>query len=260
MGSDGIRRPPSIGDHRHAKARPRGLADGRARPRRVWHRPRRRPARARCRLPPASPVAVRSDDPATPEPAAPTAEPPVVTPDPTVRPTPEPTPRPTRRRVQSRRALPHRRHHARRERLLAGARTGSARSRHRRHRLRAHRIARRADAGFYLFRNDADMLDAYLARMDAEGIVLESGGLRAGRGRRRLHPASRRARPGRTATAASSTARATATTAPRCPVSTSTSACSAGARTCAAWRTGPGSAADTPGNPTLWQQSFVYPR
>ena len=32
-----------------------------------------------------------------------------------------------------------------------------------------------ARVGFYLFRNDADMLDAYLARMTAERVALESG-------------------------------------------------------------------------------------
>jgi hypothetical protein len=33
-----------------------------------------------------------------------------------------------------------------------------------------------ARVGYYLFRNDADMLDAYFARMSAEGIEPESGG------------------------------------------------------------------------------------
>ena len=32
-----------------------------------------------------------------------------------------------------------------------------------------------ARMGFYLFKDDADMLDAYLSRMEAEGIDLESG-------------------------------------------------------------------------------------
>ncbi len=33
-----------------------------------------------------------------------------------------------------------------------------------------------ASIGFYLFKTDADMLDAYFARMDAEGVVRDSGG------------------------------------------------------------------------------------
>jgi hypothetical protein len=32
-----------------------------------------------------------------------------------------------------------------------------------------------ARAGYYLFKNDADMLDAYFARMRAEGIAVDSG-------------------------------------------------------------------------------------
>ncbi len=37
-----------------------------------------------------------------------------------------------------------------------------------------------ARLGFYLFDNDADMLDAYVARMRAEGVALDSGSCRDG--------------------------------------------------------------------------------
>jgi hypothetical protein len=37
-----------------------------------------------------------------------------------------------------------------------------------------------ARIGFYLFENDADMLDAYKSRMQAEGVALESGNCRDG--------------------------------------------------------------------------------
>jgi hypothetical protein len=39
-----------------------------------------------------------------------------------------------------------------------------------------------ARAGYYLFRNDADMLDAYMARMSVEGIVIDSGACAPGEG------------------------------------------------------------------------------
>ena len=37
-----------------------------------------------------------------------------------------------------------------------------------------------ARIGYYLFANDADMLEAYLFRMNAEGVALDSGGCRDG--------------------------------------------------------------------------------
>ena len=39
-----------------------------------------------------------------------------------------------------------------------------------------------ARVGYYLFENDADMLDAYIARMRAEGVALDSGDCREGEG------------------------------------------------------------------------------
>ena len=39
-----------------------------------------------------------------------------------------------------------------------------------------------ARVGYYLFRNEADLLDVYLARMEAEGIALESGSCLEGEG------------------------------------------------------------------------------
>lgn len=42
--------------------------------------------------------------------------------------------------------------------------------------------------GFYLFENEADMLDAYIARMTAEGIELNSGSCREGEGENAYTP------------------------------------------------------------------------
>jgi hypothetical protein len=39
-----------------------------------------------------------------------------------------------------------------------------------------------ARSGYYLFKDDADMLDAYFARMQAEGIAIESGACAPGEG------------------------------------------------------------------------------
>jgi hypothetical protein len=125
--------------------------------------------------PPASPAPSAPTDPSTPEPADPTAAPPVVTPAPTAKPTPKPTPRPTAPSF------------SKAEKYLIGGimRGESDCSPVRGTRLPGDAIAGidcdlvgspAARMGFYLFKNEADMLDAYLARMAAEGIELESGG------------------------------------------------------------------------------------
>jgi hypothetical protein len=102
------------------------------------------------------------------EPADPTAEPPVVTPAPTVTPSPaEPT-------------------FSRAERYLID---GILRGEGDCSPVRGDRLPSRAIAGidcdligspvarvgYYLFHTEADMLDVYVARMEAEGIALESG-------------------------------------------------------------------------------------
>jgi hypothetical protein len=120
-------------------------------------------------------------DPSTPPSADPTAKPPVATPAPTVQPTPkptaqprpEPTPRPTQPAFN------------RAERyLIDGIMRGEGDCRPVRTGLPGEAIAGIdcdlvstpvARMGYYLFENDADMLAAYLDRMRAEGVALESG-------------------------------------------------------------------------------------
>ena len=132
------------------------------------------PSQAVVSPPPVSPAPSVPTDPATPEPADPTAEPPTVTPAPTVRPTPKPTPRPTQPTF------------SRAERyLIDGIMRGESEcSPVRGARLPADAIAGIdcdlvgspvARAGYYLFKDDADMLDAYFARMQAEGVAVDSG-------------------------------------------------------------------------------------
>ncbi len=129
------------------------------------------PSQPPVTAPPASPA---PSLPSTPEPADPSAEPPVVTPAPTVQPTPEPTARPTQPTF------------SRAERYLVdGIMRGEGDcSPVRGTGLPGDAIAGIdcdligspvARVGYYLFRNDADMLDAYFARMRAEGLGIESG-------------------------------------------------------------------------------------
>jgi hypothetical protein len=119
---------------------------------------------------PLSPAPSTPTDPATPEPVEPTAEPSVATPAPTVRPTPKPT------------AVTY----SRAERYLVdGIMRGEGDcSPVRGGRLPADAIAGIdcdligspvARVGYYLFESDTDMLDAYFARMTAEGISPDSG-------------------------------------------------------------------------------------
>ena len=124
--------------------------------------------------PPASPVPSVPAVPSSPEPADPTAEPPVATPAPTVRPTPKPTPRPTAPSF------------SRAERYLID---GILRGEGDCSPVRSSRLPGRAIAGidcdldgspvarigYYLFTGEEDMLDAYFARMRAEGIEMETG-------------------------------------------------------------------------------------
>jgi hypothetical protein len=104
---------------------------------------------------------------------------PVVTPKPTVRPTPKPTARPTPT------VRPTPKPPTAKERfLIAGIQHGAIDCKPVRSSLPARAIAgiecdsnapKVARVGFYLFRNDADMLAAYFRRMKAEGLKLEYG-------------------------------------------------------------------------------------
>jgi len=131
------------------------------------------PSQAVVSPPPASPAPSAPTDPATPEPADPTAAPPVVTPAPTARPTPNPAPRPTAPSFSKAEKY-----------LIGGIMRGEGDCSPVRSGLPARAIAGIdcdlvgspvARMGYYLFKNEADTLDAYLARMANEGIELESG-------------------------------------------------------------------------------------
>jgi hypothetical protein len=142
------------------------------------------PSQAVVSPPPASPAPSIPTDPATPEPADPKAEPPVATPAPTSKPTAKPTPKPTPR--------PTAPSFNRAERyLIDGIMRGESDCSPVRSKLPARAIAGIdcdlvgspvARMGYYLFRNEADLLDVYLARMEAEGIALESGSCLEGEG------------------------------------------------------------------------------
>ena len=142
------------------------------------------PSQAVVSPPPASPAPSIPTEPATPEPADPTAEPPVATPAPTPKPTAKPTPKPTPR--------PTAPSFNRAERyLIGGIMRGEGDCSPVRSKLPARAIAGidcdlvgspAARVGYYLFKSQADMLHHYFARMEAEGIALESGGCWEGEG------------------------------------------------------------------------------
>jgi hypothetical protein len=129
---------------------------------------------------PAPSQAVVSPPPVSPAPASPTAESPVVTPAPTVRPTPKPTPRPT--------AAPFSKAE---QYLVDGIVGGEGDCSPVRSGLPGLAIAGIdcdlvgtpvARMGFYMFKNDDDMLDAYMARMSVENLVIDSGACAPGEG------------------------------------------------------------------------------
>jgi hypothetical protein len=136
--------------------------------------PATQPSRPPVSDPPAPSVPA---EPSTPQPTVVPPSPtptPVITPAPTARPTPRPTAKPTP--VAFSRAERY---------LIDGIMRGESDCSP----VRGDRLPDRALAGidcevvgtavarigYYLFRNDADMLDAYLARVRAEGLQLESG-------------------------------------------------------------------------------------
>ena len=55
-----------------------------------------------------------------------------------------------------------------------------------------------ARIGFYLFGNDADMLDAYFLRMNAEGVARDSGPCNEGEGEGAYTPPGKARSPSRT--------------------------------------------------------------
>ena len=113
-----------------------------------------------------------------------------------------------------------------------------------------------ARMGFYLFKNDDDLLDAYMARVSVENLVVDSGACCPVR-ERRVHPGRRgvlarspcvlRERPGGTATTASAHRRPCLHGPPRS---------SKDMRSLEDWAWLGNQ--DVPGGPTLWQQDGVY--
>jgi hypothetical protein len=128
---------------------------------------------------PSAPAEVPSAPPAAPSetPASPASPEPSVSPEPTIAPPaarPSATPRPAKPALN-----------ASEKYLKAGIRRGAVDCEPVRDSLPVGSIAgiecgsddrAVARVGFYLFGNDRDMLDAYLARMKLEGIKIESGG------------------------------------------------------------------------------------
>jgi hypothetical protein len=130
--------------------------------------------------PPASPAPSVPADPATPQPSGQPAVTPAPTARPTARPTTQPTPRPTEPSFS--RAEQY---------LIDGIMRGEGDCSPVRSGLPDRAVAGIdcdligspvARVGYYLFKNEGDMLDVYIARMRAEGIALESGGCWEGEG------------------------------------------------------------------------------
>lgn len=207
--------------------------------------------------PPASPVPSIPAVPSTPEPPDPTAEPPVATPAPTVRPTPKPTPRPTAPSF------------SRAERyLIDGIMRGEGDCSP----VRSSALPGRAIAGidcdldatpvarmgFYLFRNEVDMLDVYLARMEKEGIQLETGGCLNGEAENSYIPwAGDDISPYREGCFVNDDGYANyRATLPGFHVYVGLLGRTPYGTPLADWAWFGNE--DTPGNPTLWQQDFVY--
>jgi hypothetical protein len=208
------------------------------------------PSQPTVSAPPASPSPSTPADPATPEP---TAKPPA-TPAPTVKPTPKPTPKP----VAFNRAERY---------LIDGIMRGEGECKPVRTGLPARAIAGIdcdldatpvARMGYYLFKSDADMLAAYLGRMRAEGIALESGGCLEGEGESAYIPwAGDDIAPYRQGCYVNDDGYGNfRATLPGFHVYVGLLGRTAQVRPLEDWAWFGNE--DVPGNPTLWQQSFVY--
>jgi hypothetical protein len=112
--------------------------------------------------------------------------------------------------------------------------------------------------GYYLFESDADMLDAYLARMATEGVGLESGGCLSGEGENSYIPwADDGIAPYRHGCFVNDEGYGNyRATLPGFHVYVGLLGRTADARSLEEWAWIGN--ADTPGNPTLWRQSSGY--
>ena len=218
------------------------------------------PSQGAVSPPPASPAPSVPTDPSAPPPASPTAEPPAATPEPTTRPTPKPTTRPTPRPTEP--------SFSRAERyLIDGIMRGEGSCSPVRSGLPDRAIAGIdcdldatpvARMGFYLFRNEADMLDVYLARMEKEGIGLETGGCLNGEAEASYIPwAGDDISPYREGCFVNDEGYANyRATLPGFHVYVGLLGRTPYGTPLADWAWFGNE--DTPGNPTLWQQDFVY--
>jgi hypothetical protein len=202
-------------------------------------------------VPPVSPAPSMPADPSTPEPSG------APTPAPTADPTPEPTPRPTE--VAFSRAERY---------LIDGIMRGESDcSPVRGGDLPGRAIAGIdckligspvARAGYYLFENDGDMLDTYIARMQDEGIALESGGCWDGEGENSYIPwEDGEIAPYRHGCFVNDEGYGNyRATLPGSSVYVGLLGRTAGMRALVDWAWI--GSTDTPGHPTLWQQSSEY--
>jgi hypothetical protein len=204
-------------------------------------------------VPPVTPGPSVPADPSSPQPSGQ----PAVTPDPTTRPTSQPTPRPTA--VAFSKAERY---------LIDGIMRGEGNCTPVRSGdlpglaiagidcdLVGSPVAR---AGYYLFKNDDDLLDAYMARVSVENLVVDSGACAPGEGESAYIPyAENETAPDRHACYVNDQGYGNyRATLPGFHVYVGLLGRTANMQTLEDWAWIGN--VDTPGNPTLWQQSFVY--
>lgn len=115
-----------------------------------------------------------------------------------------------------------------------------------------------ARAGYYLFGNQDDLLDAYMARISEEGLVVDSGACAPGEGESAYIPyAENETAPDRHACFVNAEGYGNyRATLPGFNVYVGLLGRTADMQSLVDWAWFGNQ--DTPGNPTLWQQSFVY--
>jgi hypothetical protein len=216
------------------------------------------PSQPSVSAPPSSPVQPAPDSPAPSTPADPATpvptDPPVATPAPTVKPTTKPTTKPTFTRAE--------------RYLVDGIMRGEGEC----HPVRGNALpglaiagidcdlvgSPVARAGYYLFKNDEDMLDAYMARVTVENLVVDSGACAPGEGEGAYIPyGDDEFAPDRHACYVNDQGygnyRATLS---GTHVYVGLLGRSSSMRALEDWAWF--GSQDVPGNPTLWSQSFVY--
>jgi hypothetical protein len=115
-----------------------------------------------------------------------------------------------------------------------------------------------ARAGYYLFKNDDDLLDAYMARVSVEGLIIDSGACAPGEGESAYIPyAENETAPDRHACYVNDQGYGNyRATLPGVHVYIGLLGLTKNMQALQDWAWFGNQ--DTPGGPTLWQQSFVY--